>query len=82
MRFKPTVEQLCTIADMTVARMTPDLMANRIGVSADDFGAWRLRMVAAAHAEEASYRPPRLPMPPERGARMTAEGVFELPEQA
>ena len=36
MKFKPTVNQLCIIADMTVARMTPDFIATRIGVPFDE----------------------------------------------
>jgi hypothetical protein len=47
MRFKPTVDQLCNIADMTVAHMTPDFIANRIGVPFDDYCAWRQRLLAA-----------------------------------
>jgi hypothetical protein len=54
MRFKPTVDQLCTIADMTVARMTPDFIANRIGVPFDDYRAWRQRLLAATHADDAN----------------------------
>ena len=46
MRLKPTVDQLCTIADMTVARMTPDFIANRIGVPFGDYRGWRQRMMA------------------------------------
>ena len=53
MRFKPTVDQLCTIADMTVARMTSDFIANRIGVPFGDYRGWRQRMMAGALADDA-----------------------------
>jgi len=53
MKFKPTVDQLCTIADMTVAHMTPDFIANRIGVPFDDYRAWRQRLLAGTLAEDA-----------------------------
>jgi hypothetical protein len=53
MRFKPTVDQLCNIADMTVAHMTPDFIANRLGVPFNDFRAWRQRLLAGALAEDA-----------------------------
>jgi hypothetical protein len=79
MSFKPTVDQLCTNADMTVGRMTQDFIASRIGVSIDEFSAWRLKMMAATVAEETSPPPPRA-----RQAPMTAERLFEAhePEKA
>jgi hypothetical protein len=61
MRFKPTVDQLCTIADMTVARMTPDVIANRIGVPFDDYRAWRQRLLAATFSDDAIIPPPLAP---------------------
>jgi len=83
MSFKPTVDQLCTIADMTVGRMTQDFIASRIGVSIDEFSAWRLKMMAATVAEETSPPPP-LPPPRARQAPMTADRLFEAhePEKA
>ncbi|WGJ15019.1 hypothetical protein QEV83_01540 [Methylocapsa sp. D3K7] len=41
MKFKPTVNQLCTIADMTVAHMTPEFIA------------WREQLLAASLADNA-----------------------------
>jgi hypothetical protein len=71
MSFKPTVDQLCTIADMTVGRMTQDFIASRIGVPIDEFSAWCLKMMATTVAEVASPPPP-LPQPRVRQAPMTA----------
>ena len=53
MKFKPTVDQLCTIADMTVAHMTPDFIATRIGVPFDDYRAWQQQLLAASLADNA-----------------------------
>jgi hypothetical protein len=53
MKFKPTVDQLCIIADMTVARMTSEFTANRLGVSSEKFREWRQQLVAASLAENA-----------------------------
>jgi hypothetical protein len=64
MKFKPTVNQLCTIADMTVAHMTPEFTANRLGVSSEKFREWREQLLAASLADNPSIA--ARPVPVER----------------
>jgi hypothetical protein len=65
MIFEPNLDQLTVIADLSLARMRPDFIANRIGVPVDDFREWRQRIMAATPAER----------------RATAERVFEQSPQ-
>jgi uncharacterized protein YjbJ (UPF0337 family) len=51
MIFKPNLDQLTVIADLSLARMRPDFIANRIGVPVGDFREWRQRIMAATPAE-------------------------------
>jgi hypothetical protein len=78
MIWKPTKVQLEVIADMTTARMPLDRVVKALGIASADFLAWRVRVVAAAVAEELSLRetPRPIPRSPERRPRVSAEQVF------
>jgi len=51
-------KQLEIIADMSNARLPPAAMAAAVGLSLDEFIAWRRRSLAAARAEEARHAAP------------------------
>ena len=78
MIWKPTKVQLEVIADMTTARMPLDRIVKALGIAPADFLAWRVRVVAAAVAEELSLRetPRPIPRSSERRPRVSAEQVF------
>jgi hypothetical protein len=49
------MRQIETLAEMANARMPAASMASAVGLSLDDFIAWRRRSLAAVAAEEARY---------------------------
>ena len=81
MVWKPSTAQLETIAELTHARMGVARTAAAVGVTEAEFTAWVNRLVASREAPPVEVpfviRPPR-----EREARLTADRVFDRPEQA
>jgi hypothetical protein len=75
--FKPTISQLETISELTIARAPLESMARAVGVPVDELVEWRRRCVAAAATEAAKWTPPPLPEPPPRKEPTMAERVFE-----
>ena len=83
MNWRPTLAELETLADMACARLPPAAMAAAIGLSLDEFIAWRRRSLAASRAEEERHARPA-PIPPPKpvvatpvSPRIVAERVFE-----
>jgi hypothetical protein len=84
MTWRPTVAQLCTIAELRHARAPIETIARELHIAAEDFIAWRQAMMAAA-SEEASrlQRPEPLPVAKVLvskpvAARIVADRLFEL----
>jgi hypothetical protein len=64
MTWRPSIAQLCTIAEMHHARAPLERIAESVGVSVDDFKAWRQRCMNVVVAEYAS---PMQAPPPKPG---------------
>ena len=88
MKFKPTLRELETVADMANAGMSSERIAAALGISLEVFTAWTSRLRAAneldPQAVENLLYPPRpaavqLPPPP-RDPRIIAERYFEAAE--
>jgi hypothetical protein len=62
MTWKPTVAQLCTIAELRHARAPVETIARELHITAEDFIAWRQAMMAAAADDAARLQRPD-PMP-------------------
>jgi hypothetical protein len=84
MIWRPTVAQLCTIAELRHARAPVESIARELHITAEDFIAWWQALMAAASDEAARLqRPEPEPLsrrePVERQAPMTAARLFEMP---
>jgi hypothetical protein len=83
MTWKPTVAQLCLIAELKHARAPVETIARALHIEAETFIAWRRDMMAAASDEASRLQMPE-PLPrreiPERQARMTVARLFDVPE--
>jgi hypothetical protein len=61
MTFHPTISQLDTISELTVARMPMERIAAGVGVSVGELRDWRTRCINAAASKAAKWAPPPRP---------------------